>query len=180
MPEWLVLDWPRIFVPSLSPLEIFIRGTITYLSLFFLLRVFRRQTGSLGPADLLVLLLVADASQNAMANNYESVTDGIWLVSVIVGWEYILNYLSFHYPVIGRLMERSPLLLVENGRMIDKHLEKELISRDELASLLRQHGIGNIQSVSQSFLEGNGHISILSKDSQHQASSPSDDCEPPA
>ena len=62
MPTWLELDWQRMFVPSQPILETIIRGSATYLSLFALLRLFRRQTGSLGPADLLVLLLIADAS----------------------------------------------------------------------------------------------------------------------
>lgn len=167
MVDWFSVDWAKVFIPSVSPLEIFIRGTITYLSLFVLLRVFRRQTGSLGPADLLVLLLVADASQNAMADSYESVTDGIWLVTVIVGWEYALDYLSFYFPAFGRLFERSPLLLVENGQVIDKNLAKELITRDELISLIRQQGIGDLSRVDQSFLEGNGQVSVLSANHRH-------------
>jgi uncharacterized membrane protein YcaP (DUF421 family) len=57
-----------------------------YLALFVMLRVFRRQTGSIGAADLLVLLLIADAAQNGMACDYKSVTDGLVLVATIVGW----------------------------------------------------------------------------------------------
>ena len=76
MPEWLNLDWHRMFVPSQPILETVLRGTATYLSLFVLLRLFRRQTGSLGAADLLVLLLIADASQNAMAGEYRAIRTG--------------------------------------------------------------------------------------------------------
>src|SRR5688572_15654883 len=90
MPDWLNLDWHTMFVPSQPVLETMIRGSIMYLAIFALLRVFRRQAGSLGPADLLVLLLVADASQNAMASEYRSITDGLILVATIVGWESVL------------------------------------------------------------------------------------------
>src|SRR5690349_18259136 len=98
MPSWIDLDWQRMFVPSQPVLETVIRGTFTYLSLFFLLRVFRRQIGSIGPADLLVLLLIADASQNAMAGEYRSITDGLVLVVTIIGWEYVLDAAAFHFP----------------------------------------------------------------------------------
>jgi uncharacterized membrane protein YcaP (DUF421 family) len=156
MVEWFSVDWAKVFVPSVSPLEIFVRGTVTYFSLFVLLRIFRRQSGSIGPADLLVLLLIADAAQNAMASDYESVTDGIWLVAVIVGWEYVLDYLSFHFPSLGRFLERSPLLLVENGQTIDKNLARELITRDELLSLIRQQGIEDLQHVEKTFWKAMG------------------------
>ncbi len=167
MVEWLSVDWEKVFAPSVSPLEIFVRGTVTYLALFVLLRIFRRQAGTLGPADLLVLLLVADAAQNAMASSYESITDGLWLVLVIVGWEYLLDYLTFRFPSLGRFVDRPPLLLVENGRTIDKNLAKELITRDELLSLLRQQGISDLGHVDKSFLEGNGQVSVLSGNQQH-------------
>jgi uncharacterized membrane protein YcaP (DUF421 family) len=90
--------------------------------LFFLLRLFRRQAGSLGPADLLVLLLIADASQNAMAGEYRAITDGLFLVATIVSWEYALDYLSFHVPAIGRLIECQPLPVVENGALNRENL----------------------------------------------------------
>src|SRR5215212_1774602 len=117
MPTWLDLDWQGMFVPSQPILETVIRGTATYLSLFVLLRMFRRQTGSLGPADLLVLLLLADASQNAMAGDYKSITDGLILVVTIIGWEYLLDYLSYHVPLIGKFIDRAPLPIIEKGKI---------------------------------------------------------------
>lgn len=67
MAAWLELDWQRMFVPSAPVLETVIRGSCLYLATFGLLRIFRRQAGSIGPADLLVLLLIADAAQNGIA-----------------------------------------------------------------------------------------------------------------
>jgi uncharacterized membrane protein YcaP (DUF421 family) len=141
MPTWLNLDWHRMFLPSQPILETVIRGTATYLSLFVLLRLFRRQVGSLGPADLLVLLLIADASQNAMAGEYRAITDGLILVATIVGWEYALDYLSFHVPAIGRLIDRQPLPVVEHGAVNRANLRRELMSEEELLSQIRQKGV---------------------------------------
>ena len=161
MSAWLNPDWHRMFVPSQPILETVIRGTATYLSLFVLLRLFRRQAGSLGPDDLLVLLLIADASQNAMAGEYRAITDGLILVATIVGWEYALDYLSFHVPAIGRLIERQPLPVVENGALNRDNLRRELMSEDELLSQLRQKGIDDVALVRRSFIEGDGHMSVI-------------------
>ncbi len=173
MPMWLNLDWQGMFVPSQPILETVLRGTATYLSLFVLLRLFRRQTGSLGPADLLVLLLIADASQNAMAGEYRAITDGLILVATIVAWEYALDYLSFHVPVIGKLIDRQPLPVIEHGKVNSANLRRELMSEDELMSQIRQKGVDDVKRVKQSFIEGDGHVSVITNEQAgpHQSSS---------
>jgi uncharacterized membrane protein YcaP (DUF421 family) len=161
MPAWLNLDWQEMFVPSQPVLETMIRGSVTYLSLFILLRLFRRQAGSLGPADLLVLLLIADASQNAMAHDYRSVTDGLILVGTIVGWEYVLDFLAYHVPIVGHLIDREPLQVVENGKINREHLRQELMSVEDLLSQLRQKGVDDVAYVKKSFIEGDGRLSVI-------------------
>jgi uncharacterized membrane protein YcaP (DUF421 family) len=161
MPAWSNLDWQGMFVPSQPILETVLRGTATYLSLFVLLRLFRRQTGSLGPADLLVLLLIDDASQNAMAGEYRAITDGLLLVATIVAWEYALDFLSFHVPAIGRLIDRQPLPVIENGKLNHTNLRRELMSEEELMSHIRQKGVADVTHVKRSFIEGDGHVSVI-------------------
>jgi uncharacterized membrane protein YcaP (DUF421 family) len=70
----LRIDWESVFVPSLSLLEIVLRGSLIYLFLFIVLRVLRRGAGTIGISDLLVVVLIADAAQNAMGSEYKSVT----------------------------------------------------------------------------------------------------------
>ncbi|MES4786098.1 MAG: DUF421 domain-containing protein, partial [Nitrospiraceae bacterium] len=95
------IDWSRIFIPDTPLFEIILRGTLVYLSIFFLLRVLlKRQAGTVGIADLLVVVLIADAAQNAMANDYHSVTDGLLLVATIVFWSYALDWIGFRFPAI--------------------------------------------------------------------------------
>ena len=171
MPSWLNLDWHQMFVPSQPVLETIIRGSVTYLCLFILLRTFRRQTGSLAPADLLVLLLIADASQNAMANDYRSITDGLILVGTIMAWEFALDYLAYHVPSLGSLIERQPLKVIENGQVNRQHLKQELMSVEELLSQLRQKGVDDISLVKRSFIEGDGHISVITDERSTPAQS---------
>jgi uncharacterized membrane protein YcaP (DUF421 family) len=82
----LQIDWESIFMPSLHIGEIILRGTIVYLFLFVLLRILRRGAGAIGISDLLVVVLIADAAQNAMASEYKSITEGLILVTTIVFW----------------------------------------------------------------------------------------------
>lgn len=159
--ELSALDWNEMLSPSKPIPEILLRGTITYLALFALLRIFRRQSGSLGPADLLVLLLIADASQNAMAGEYRSITDGLILVMTIMGWEYVLDYMAFRFPRLAAVIERPALKIIERGEVIQTNLDKELMTMEELFSHLRQHGVDDLSRVKKCFIEGDGHISVI-------------------
>ncbi|WP_437202736.1 DUF421 domain-containing protein [Planctomicrobium sp. SH664] len=161
MPGWLNLDWSGMFVPSVSPLEIFIRGTCTYLALFLFLRAFRRQTAAIGPADLLVIILIADAAQNAMSADYKSITDGLILIATIIFWEYVLDVMAFHVPFARPLIERPPLLVVEDGKIHPQNLASELMTEADLLSQLRLKGVSDIQSVRQAYIEGDGHVSVI-------------------
>jgi uncharacterized membrane protein YcaP (DUF421 family) len=116
----LSIDWHGMFVPALGIPEIVLRGTIMYLAMFAILRVIaRRQAGSFGPADLLVIVLIADAAQNGLGKDYTSVTEGITLVLTIVGWEYLLDWLAWKFPSLRPLLNAPPLKLIENGRTIE-------------------------------------------------------------
>lgn len=79
--------------------------------------VLRRDAGSIGLADILLLVLIADASQNAMAGDYKTVADGVVLVSTIVGWNWLTDWASFRYPAVRRFTEAPPLVLVRRGRI---------------------------------------------------------------
>lgn len=156
------LSWKSLFIPGLSVVEIFARGSITYLALFTLMRIVpKRESGSIGTADLLTIVLIADAAQNAMASNYNSITEGIILVATIIFWNYFLDWLSFHFPTFRRLIQPQPLLLVKNGRIHKQNLRKELITREELLSELREHGVDDLAMVKEARIEEDGHISVI-------------------
>jgi uncharacterized membrane protein YcaP (DUF421 family) len=95
------INWYKVFMPDTPVIEIFVRGTVMYLALFILLRVIlRREAGNIGIADILVIVLLADAAQNGMAGSYNSVTDGVLLVTVIILWSHFLNWLSFNFKFL--------------------------------------------------------------------------------
>jgi uncharacterized membrane protein YcaP (DUF421 family) len=157
----LQIDWNSVFVPTVSVAEIVLRGTLVYLLLFFVLRVLRREAGALGISDLLVVVLIADAAQNAMSSEYKSVTEGAVLVGTIIAWDYSLDWLGFRFPAFGRLLRPAPLPLVKDGRALRQNLRKEMISMDELMSQLREQGVEHLSEVKKCYLEGDGHVSVI-------------------
>lgn len=156
------MDWKSIFLPDVSLFEIILRGSVTYITLFVLLRmILKRQTGSLGMTDLLLITLIADASQNAMAGEYKSVPDGIILVSTIIFWSYAFDWLSFKFHWFSRLIEPSPLLLIKDGKLMRRNMRQELVTEDELMSQLREQGLDDLKKVKEAYLESNGQFSVV-------------------
>jgi uncharacterized membrane protein YcaP (DUF421 family) len=164
--DWLIgVDWRGTLVPDTPLLEIFIRGTVVYFALFTLLRVvLKRQRGGVAFTDLLVIVLIADAAQNAMAGDYRSVPDGMLLVGVIVGWAYSLDWLGYRVPLIQRFVHPEGVHLVRNGRLLRKNLAKENFTLEELQSQLRIQGVEDLEEVDEVLLEGDGQLSVVRKD----------------
>ena len=132
-----------------------------YIGMFALLRIFRRQAGSIGIADLLVIVVIADAAQNGMAGDSKSITEALILIATIILWDWFFDWLGFKSPLFQRILAPRPLLLIEEGKFIGRNLEKEMITEDELHSQLRQQGIEDTAKVKKCYLESNGHFSVL-------------------
>jgi len=171
---WLTqINWAEIFLPSTPLLEIFLRGTVVYLSVFLMLRfVLKREAGSIGISDLLVVVLLADAAQNAMADDYKSIPDGLFLVATILFWSYALDWLGYRFPRIQRLVYPPPLPLIKNGKMLYRNMRKEFITEEELKSMMRLQGLDDISEVKEAYMEGDGRISIISKANHASGKSP--------
>ena len=166
----LQIDFRSIFVPSLHLAEVVLRGTIVYLFLFIILRVLRREAGAVSIADLLVVVLIADAAQNAMASEYKSITEGAVLIGTIASWDYFLYWMGYRFPWFHRLVTPAPLPLIRDGRIMKTHLRQELITEEELLSQLRQQGVQNLAEVKRCYLEGDGHFSVIANQSKKIAS----------
>jgi uncharacterized membrane protein YcaP (DUF421 family) len=155
------IDWGALFVPSGSLLEIVIRGTVVYLAIFLAMRFLPRRTiGALGPSDILVVVLIADAVQNGMAGEYRSITEGLLLVAVIFGWAFFIDWLDLKFPHWD-LAEAPPRKIIANGRLLRKNMEGEGITEDEVMAQLRQHGQESPHSVVSAFIEGDGRFSVI-------------------
>ncbi|WKZ17815.1 MAG: DUF421 domain-containing protein [Candidatus Jettenia sp. CY-1] len=158
------IPWKDVFIPTKPILEIFMKGSIVYIALFTLLRVIlKRHSSSISVSDLLVVVLIADAAQNAMAAQYDSITDGILLVFTIIFWSHIIDWFGYRFSPIGRLVHPPPLLLVKNGKLIPQNMRREFITEEELMSQLHEQGIDELSMVKVAYMEGDGRISVVIK-----------------
>lgn len=157
------IDWHALFVPNTSIAEVILRGTFIYLLLFFLMRFMRREAGQIGIADVLIVVVIADAAQNGMAGPYNSITEGVVLILTISFWDFALDWLGYNVPAFGRLIHPKPLPLIKDGRLLLRNMRRELITKDELHSRLREEGLENLNDVKHCYMEGDGRISIISK-----------------
>jgi uncharacterized membrane protein YcaP (DUF421 family) len=160
----LGFDIGAALTPDVSLLEIVFRGVVVYFSIFILLRVILKgRTSGVTVSDLLVLVLIADAAQNAMAANYRSITAGIVLVATIVACSVIVDWLAVRYPAVRGLVhpERKPLVV--DGRVLRKTLQDELMTEGELMSQIRLSGVEDLSEVKAAYLEGNGQVSVIKR-----------------
>jgi uncharacterized membrane protein YcaP (DUF421 family) len=157
--------WHDMLVPTHSIAEMIARGTIMYLVIFAMMRfILKRQSGGLTTPDVLLVVLLADAAQNGMANEYRSVTEGITLVGTIIFWNFAIDWLEYHSPALERLLRPPPLLLIENGEVLRRNMRQELVTMDELLARLREEGVEGPAEVARAFMEADGNISVKKKD----------------
>ncbi|HKU47953.1 MAG TPA: YetF domain-containing protein [Burkholderiales bacterium] len=160
----MTLNWGELFGLSVPPLELMVRGSALYLFLLVVFRVvIKRRMGAIGMADILVLVIISDASQNAMAGEYKTVTDGFILIGTIIAWNYAFDWAAFQFPWLSRLLEPAPLLLIENGRILRRNLRVEFISDDELRSKLREHGVEDPALVAKAYIEPDGEVTVIKR-----------------
>lgn len=145
-----------------NALELIVRGTAMYWFLFLIFRVLmRRDVGSVTIADVLLLVLIADASQNAMAGEYKTISDGFVLVGTIVGWNMLIDWLTFRFEGLRKLLEPQPLLLIEHGRLLHRNLRQEFLTVDDVMSKLREKGIDQLAMVKKAYMESDGEFSVI-------------------
>lgn len=155
-------DVLALFTFGVSPFELMLRGSAVYWLLFLLFRfLLRRDASSMGIADILLLVLIADASQNAMSGGYTTVAEGFVLVATIAGWNWLMDWASFRWNTVRRFSEPPPLVLVRRGRMIARNMRREFVTTPELMAGLRAHGIDKLAQVRMARMEADGQISVI-------------------
>lgn len=156
------MEWSQLFGVHMPVAEILLRGSMIYWFLFLIFRfVLRRDVGSVGVADILLLVIIADASQNAMAGEYRSISEGMILIATIAGWNLLLDWLAYHSSVIDRLVSPPTLPLVRHGKILQQNMARQFLTRDDLMAKLREEGVTQLSDVRHAFLESDGQISVI-------------------
>lgn len=163
-------NWDEVFYLSVPVLELFVRATFLYFGFFFLLHsVLRRQIGSLGTTDLLLVVLIASSAHNGMGSEHKSITDALLMAIIMVGWNVLLQFISQHNRWVANLLHPPAIELVRNGRFSRKAMDRELITEEEIRTQMREQGIDDVKEIARARLEGDGKISIITRDkAQHR------------
>jgi len=159
---------------DLSPslLEIALRTFIVYVVVVIGLRFFgKRELGQMTPFDLVLILLVSNAVQNAMTGPNTSLTGGIVSASTLLLTNWAFNNLGVRIPFVRKWLEGEPSILVEDGHIFYKNMQREGIEIDELMMAAREHGLDRISEIEKAVLEVDGTISIVpaDEDKKHAA-----------
>jgi uncharacterized membrane protein YcaP (DUF421 family) len=142
--------------------EIVLRTTAVYLALLLGLRLAgKREIGHMTVFDLVVLLLVANAVQNAMVGPDSSLTGGLIAAGVLIAVNALVALLRLRSLRVRHLIQGTPTLLVLHGKVIESHLRREGVDEDILEAAVREHGIANMSDVEMAVLETDGAISVV-------------------
>jgi uncharacterized membrane protein YcaP (DUF421 family) len=159
------IDWTELFRFSVPIEEILVRGTLMYVFLFVLFRlVLRRDVGNVGISDFLLVVIIADASQNGMSGDAHSLLDAVFLVLTLAFWNYAIDIASYYSKSLRSLLEPKPLPLIQDGKIARRNMRKEFVTMDEIESKLREHGVTDISHVRRMIMESDGEISVIKRD----------------
>ena len=153
--------------------EILVRTFVVYLTVLVLLRLAgKRELGQMTPFDLVVILVIANAVQNAMTGGDNSLIGGILAAATLTIVNIAVGRWGSRVPFFRRLVASEPTLLLRDGKPLQEALDKERIDVEELEMAARQHGIGDLKDVIAAVLEEDGSISIIPKDGTKVRRSP--------
>ena len=146
-------------------------SVVVYLFLVIAIRLFgKKEIAQLSIADLVFILLISNAVQNAMVANDSSLTGGLIAASSLFLINMIFKFVTFKYKKVSVLIEGDPVMLIHDGIVLEDSLKKQRITMEELEAAVREHGVKGISAVNLAVLEVDGNISILSDSYKHKTS----------
>jgi uncharacterized membrane protein YcaP (DUF421 family) len=143
--------------------KIVFSSVTVYFFIVLAIRLFgKKELTQLSVVDLVFILLISNAVQNAMVGSNSTLTGGLVAAGSLFLVNYIFKYVIYRFPSLGRLVQGSPMLLIYKGQVQEHNLQKNQISLNELLEAVREHGVRSVAEVDLAVLEVDGNISILS------------------
>jgi uncharacterized membrane protein YcaP (DUF421 family) len=147
-------------------MDIVIRATVAFLFILMLTRIVgRRELSSLEPFDLILLITIGDLVQQGVTQNDFSVTGMLLAVGTIGILTVIFSYLPWRFQVLRPMLEGVPVILIEEGKVIEKNLKRNRLTKEEVAASARVEQIASLDDVRWAVLETSGQISFIPKSS---------------
>jgi len=143
-------------------LDVALRTSVVYLALLVGLRLTgTRQLGQMSTFDLVLLLIIANAVQNAMVGPDTSLAGGLVAAGVLITWHRMIDWWRLRSRGISKLLTGEGIMLIHAGRILQEHCVRAGITHDELRQALREHGVASVQDVMLAVLEPDGAISVV-------------------
>lgn len=153
-----------LFIPGTTLAEKIIRPVAVYVFLVLILRVGgRRELAQMNAFDLVVLLTLSNAVQNAIIGDDNSLLGGFVGAATLVLVNLVMIRFLYRHPKLERQLEGGPVSLVKDGRVLRQNLERELITEDELLAAIRRQGVDRVEACTEVILETSGTISVLAR-----------------
>jgi len=145
-------------------MDIVLRGAVVFVFLYVLMRVIgRRELSTFEPFDLILLIILGDAVQQGLTQDDYSLTGAMLAVGTIAALQIGTSYLNFRFPRLRPILDGEPVVVVQDGKPIEKNVKRERMTIDDLAESAREQGIGSLDDVAWGVMETTGRISWIKK-----------------
>jgi uncharacterized membrane protein YcaP (DUF421 family) len=143
-------------------MDLVLRSVVAFSGILFFTRIIgRRELASMEPFDLILLIVLGDLIQQGVTQNDFSVTGALIVISTISILTVIVSYANFRVRWLRPIFEGGPIILIENGQVIERNLRRERLTVEEVEAQARQQSIESIERVKWAVLERNGRISFI-------------------
>jgi len=161
-----------MFEMSMPWWEFVLRAVIVYVVLLAMIRLSGKRTmGQFTAFDMLLIVLLGNAVQNALLGKDTSMTGGLLLAATLIVLNWCVGFVTARSRTAERLLEGAPVLLARNGHVYRDVLRRELVSRDDFAKAMREAGCSDVERVHLALLETDGHITIVLRDAEEDGRS---------
>jgi uncharacterized membrane protein YcaP (DUF421 family) len=144
-------------------IRIIFSSVCVYFFIILAIRLFgKKELAQLSVYDLVFILLISNAVQNAMVGPDSTLTGGLVAAGSLFVINYILKQLQLRYPKFGKAIQGDAIMLVFQGKILSSHMKNAGITEDELMEVIREHGVASVSKVDLAVLEVDGNISVLS------------------
>ncbi|HZQ04227.1 MAG TPA: YetF domain-containing protein [Gaiellaceae bacterium] len=145
-------------------MDLVLRTIVVFVFLLVLVRVIgRRELSTLEPFDLILLIVVGDALQQGLTQDDYSLTGALLVVGTFAVLQVGVSWLSYRFPRTRPLLQGEPIIVVQDGQVIDRNLKRERLTAEEIAEAARKEQIGSLSDVQWAVLETSGQISFITK-----------------
>ncbi len=145
-------------------MDIVLRGVFVFVFLYVLMRMIgRRELSSLEPFDLILLIVLGDAVQQGLTQDDYSLTGAFLAIGTIAIMQVTVSYANFRFPKLRPVLDGEPIVVVQDGKPIERNLRRERVTIEDLAAAARQQNIAKIEDVQWAVMETSGAISFIKK-----------------